>query len=86
MTSTLPLISRISTPCKHLAAPGPDRERLMSLLAEAVHVPDHGRLRPWRFILIEGEARARIGKVLFERVQSAVPDASAVRLEKERTR
>jgi len=86
MTSTLPLISRISTPCKHLAAPGPDRRCLLSLLAEAVHVPDHGRLRPWRFILVEGDARARIGEVLLDRVQKAVPDASAVRLEKERTR
>jgi nitroreductase len=86
MISTLPLISRISTPCKYLAAPGPDRKCLMSLLAEALHVPDHGRLRPWRFILIEGEARVRIGQLLFERVQRAVPDASAARLEKERTR
>ncbi|MEY3359017.1 MAG: hypothetical protein RI923_277 [Pseudomonadota bacterium] len=86
MTSTLPLISRISTPCKHLTAPGPDRRYLLSLLAEAVHVPDHGRLRPWRFILIEGDARVRIGEVLFRRVQEAVPEASATRLEKERTR
>lgn len=86
MTSTLPLISRISTPCKHLTAPGPDRRYLLSLLAEAVHVPDHGRLRPWRFILVEGDARARIGEVLFDRVQEAVPEASATRLEKERTR
>jgi nitroreductase len=86
MTSTLPLISRISTPCKHLGAPGPDRHRLLSLLSEAVHVPDHGRLRPWRFILIEGDARARIGKTLFRRVQEAVPEASATRLEKEQTR
>lgn len=56
------------------------------MLAEAVHVPDHGRLRPWRFILIEGEARARIGETLFRRVQEAVPQASATRLEKEQTR
>lgn len=86
MTSTLPLISRISTPCKHLGDPGPDRQQLLSLLAEAVHVPDHGRLRPWRFILIEGESRVRIGEILFRRVQEAVPEASATRLEKERTR
>lgn len=86
MTFSLPLISRISTPCKHLGAPGPDQHSLLSLLAEAVHVPDHGRLRPWRFILIEGDARTRIGEILFRRVQEAVPEASAIRLEKERTR
>jgi len=49
-------------------------------------VPDHGRLRPWRFILIEGAARERIGSVLFERVKSTLPEASEIRLEKERTR
>ncbi|MEY3069666.1 MAG: nitroreductase family protein [Arenimonas sp.] len=86
MISKLSLISRISTPCKHLGTPGPDRHSLLLLLAEAVHVPDHGRLRPWRFILIEGDARTRIGEILFRRVQEAVPEASAIRLEKERTR
>lgn len=86
MTTPLPLISRISTPSKHLAAPGPDRETLLRLLTEAVHVPDHGRLRPWRFILIEGAARDRIGAVLYRRVRESLPDASPARLDKERTR
>lgn len=86
MTDTLPLISRISTPAKYLSTPGPDRKTLLSLLAEAVHVPDHGRLRPWRFILIEGDARARIGEILLRRVRETVPQASTARLEKERTR
>jgi nitroreductase len=86
MTSTLPLISRISTPCKHLTAPGPNPETLHQLLQEAVHVPDHGRLRPWRFILIAGKARDRIGDILYRRVLESMPDASPIRLEKERTR
>jgi nitroreductase len=86
MNPTLPLISRISTPCKLLLAPGPSREQLQQLLTDAVHVPDHGRLRPWRFILIEGAARDRIGQTLYRRVLEAQPDASPIRLEKERTR
>ncbi len=86
MSPALPLMSRVSTPSKHLAAPGPDRATLLRLLAEAVHVPDHGRLRPWRFILIEGAARDRIGDVLYRRVRESLPEASPARLDKERTR
>ncbi len=86
MNLTLPLISRISTPCKLLVAPGPSLGQLQQLLTEALHVPDHGRLRPWRFILIEGAARDRIGQTLYRRVLEAQPEASATRLEKERTR
>ncbi len=67
-------------------APGPNPEQLRQFITEAVHVPDHGRLRPWRFILIEGTARDRIGHVLYQRVLQAQPEASAIRLEKERTR
>ncbi len=86
MNPTLPLISRISTPSKHLADPGPDRAQLLAMLEIAVHVPDHGRLKPWRFIVIEGTARDRLGNVLYRRVLETLPDASAVRLEKERSR
>lgn len=56
------------------------------MLEAAVHVPDHGRLRPWRFVLIEGPTRDRLGAVLYRRVLETLPDASAARLEKERTR
>ena len=86
MNPTLPLISRISTPSKHLGEPGPDRTQLLAMLEIAVHVPDHGRLKPWRFILIEGSARDRLGHVLYRRVLETLPDASAARLEKERSR
>lgn len=56
------------------------------MLRTAVHVPDHGRLRPWRFVLIEGAARDRLGALLLKRVMETLPDASAPRLDKERTR
>lgn len=59
---------------------------LLEMLRIAVHVPDHGRLRPWRFILIEGDARARLGEILHSRVLACQPDATPARLEKERGR
>jgi nitroreductase len=86
MNPTLPLISRISTPSKHLAEPGPSQSQLLEMLAIAIHVPDHGRLRPWRFVLIEEKARDRLGAMLLDRVKECLPDASELRLEKERTR
>jgi len=86
MTTTLTLNSRISSPSKHLAEPGPDSGQLREILEAAVHCPDHGRLRPWRFVLIRGEQRRKLGELLLQRVLAELPEASEVRLEKERTR
>ena len=40
-----------------LAGPGPDAAELDALLTIASRVPDHGKLAPWRFIVIAGAAR-----------------------------
>jgi nitroreductase len=54
------LLSRRSRPAKTLAAPGPDRAALAPLLTAAARSPDHGKLEPWRFIVLEGAALARL--------------------------
>lgn len=54
------LLSRRSRPAKTLVAPGPDREALRPLLTAAARSPDHGKLEPWRFIVIEQGAMARL--------------------------
>ena len=52
----LPLLGgRRSSSAATLAAPGPDRGTLLALLQLATHAPDHGKLSPWRFIVLEGE-------------------------------
>lgn len=53
--------ARRSVPLRALAGPGPTPEELERLLSLAARVPDHGRLVPWRFIVIEGEARGELG-------------------------
>ena len=58
------LLTRRSRPAKLLTDPPPDRATLMRLLTAAARVPDHGKLEPWRFIIIEGEARARIAEAV----------------------
>lgn len=58
------LLRRHSVPSKLLGAPGPSDAQLAQLLAAAVHVPDHGKLAPWRFVRIAGDARGRLGQRL----------------------
>lgn len=47
------LLSRRSGKARDMVAPGPDREQLAHILTIAARVPDHGKLAPWRFVLIE---------------------------------
>ncbi|MDE4133943.1 nitroreductase family protein [Phaeobacter sp. QD34_3] len=54
------LLTRRSRPAKTLIAPVPGRDELMTLLTAAARTPDHGKLEPWRFIVIEQRAMARL--------------------------
>lgn len=55
------LLTRRSRPAKTLVAPAPTREQLMPILTAAARSPDHGKLEPWRFIVVEKGAMARLG-------------------------
>lgn len=44
--------------------PGPSPAELDALIRLAARVPDHGKLGPWRFVIIDGEARARASEAL----------------------
>jgi nitroreductase len=56
-----------------MGGPGPTREQLDKLLAIATRVPDHGKLCPWRFIVFQGDARARAGDILAARWRELNP-------------
>ena len=64
--------------------PGPTQEELDTILRSALRAPDHGRLRPWHFIVISGEARARFGTLLAESLSAREPDATQEKLDRER--
>ena len=68
------LATRKSASAKAMGEPGPSAEQLGELLRLAVRVPDHGKLAPWRFILWEGDARARFGDVMRARWQALHPE------------
>lgn len=62
---TLKLLAlRRSSKLMQLAEPGPSSEEWDALIQLAARVPDHGKLGPWRFVVIEGEARERAGAAL----------------------
>ncbi|MGB3407574.1 MAG: nitroreductase [Jannaschia sp.] len=54
------LATRRSRPAKTLTGPAPDRAALMPLLATALRVPDHGKLEPWRLLVLERAALDRL--------------------------
>ncbi len=86
MLSIASLNQRRSVPSRQLGEPGPDAAQLDQLLRAAIRVPDHGKLVPWRLLLIRASARARLGALLADLHARNEPDASPAALDKDRER
>jgi len=80
------LEGRRSLPSRLLGDPGPTPEQLERLLTAAIRVPDHGKLTPWRLLLIRGEDRARLGAALAEIHVRADPGVPPAVVQKDRDR
>lgn len=81
------LSARRSVKPDRLVAPGPSPDELETMLTIASRVPDHKKLAPWRFIVLEGPARERLGEVVAEACVAAEKEPpSHVRLDTERGR
>lgn len=78
------LLHRHSTPAKQLTSPAPEGEYLDLVLRAAMSAPDHGSLRPWRFLLVEGEARSRLGDLFARAYQARHPEACQELIERQR--
>ena len=61
------LQTRRSRPAKTLTTPVPTRDALRPLLTAALRSPDHGKLEPWRLIVLERDALLRLGRMVAER-------------------
>jgi nitroreductase len=69
---------------KTYGADAPTKEHLAIALHAAVRAPDHGRLRPWRFMLVEGDQRRKFGDLLAQSAKRRVPGLSDGDLQRER--
>jgi len=67
------LAVRRSASASTLRAPAPDSTQLRDLLRLAARAPDHGKLNPWRFIILDGEAKARFAEGL-DSIAEKAPD------------
>jgi len=72
------LLSRRSRPAKTLRAPWPSRDELMPILTAAARSPDHGKLEPWRFVVLERAALQRLAVDVRARAERLGHDAEKV--------
>jgi nitroreductase len=81
-SSIADLLSRASV--KALGEPGPGDAELRTIFEAAVRAPDHGKLRPWRFFVVRGDARRRLSDLFVAGVKRREPGATEAQIEKER--
>jgi len=78
------LLSRVSP--TRLAPDEPDPLMIEQILAAGLRAADHGRLRPWKFLVVRGEARRRFGELLADGLKLRNPEVSTAMLEAERSK
>ncbi len=84
MTDSLNHLKRASTPAKALSEPAPSEVELQQILQIAMNAPDHGRLRPYRFITIRDDARYKLSEIFVQATQRRDPEVDARYLAKQR--
>jgi nitroreductase len=69
-----------------LVDPAPNGADLERILLAGARAPDHGRLRPWRFVVLRGDDRLRLGNAMAEIRRRKTPDAPDRELDAERSK
>ena len=69
--------NRQSVPAKVITAPVPSRVELTAILTAAARVPDHGKLEPWRVLVLQRAALDRIAAAAYTRVKALGKDDEA---------
>ena len=82
-SSALSLLeTRRSGKPRELVGPGPTAEEMERILTIAARVPDHGKLSPWRFVLVGEEQRDKFAELLRSALVDEEPEAPAMLIEK----
>lgn len=66
---------------KKLVAPAPNEQQLAEIFKAASRAPDHGLIRPWRFLVIQEQGLERLGEVFAEGLARRSPGIEAMRLD-----
>lgn len=75
------LATRRSGKPRDLVAPGPDSGQLDRIIEIAARTPDHGKLAPWRFVIVPDDKRARLADVITTAYRSERPQAARLEIE-----
>ncbi len=80
------LVSRRSVGPRRLSEPGPSREEVRRMIEAALTAPDHGGLRPWRFLEIRNAGREQLGELFARAKRARDPNAPEDEVARERDR
>ena len=75
------LTTRRSGKPRDLVAPGPDPKQLTQILEIGARTPDHGKLAPWRFVMVSDHQRAALSMVITEAYRAERPQAARLEFE-----
>ena len=74
------LASRRSGRPRDMVAPGPDNAQLAEMIAIAARTPDHGKLAPWRFVIVPADKRADLARLITDAYRAERPQAGATEI------
>jgi len=75
------LHKRRSVVARNMTGPGPDRDTLEEIIRCGLRVPDHGKLGPWRVLILDRDARVWLGNILASAFAQANPESGAEKVE-----
>ena len=75
------LATRRSGKPRDLVAPGPDDAQLATMLEIAARTPDHGKLAPWRFVVVPADRRAALSDLIITAYRAERPQAARLEIE-----
>ncbi len=75
------LRTRRSGKPRDMVAPGPDAAQLRTMLEAAMRVPDHGKLAPWRFVIVGAEKRTQLAALIADAYRTEKPEAGRLEIE-----
>jgi nitroreductase len=81
-STTLALLrTRRSGKPRDMVEPGPDAAQVRMIMEAAIRVPDHGKLAPWRFVIVSRDQRQRLADVLTGAYLAEKPGAGRLEIE-----